>query len=175
MRLPVQITFRDMDRSPALEAAIREKTDKLERVTPDLVACRVTVAQEARHQHQGREISVRLDITTRGKEFAFTRKHHEDAFVAARDAFDAARRVLQDELHQRRGDVKQHAPTQRGVVARVDERGGFGFIEADDGRELYFSRENVVHPDFDRLRIGTRVEFLEEAGAEGPQAKRVHA
>jgi cold shock CspA family protein len=175
MRIPAQITFRDFERSAALEASIREKIAKLELVTPDLVGCRVTITQEARHHQQGREIALRLDITTRGREFAVTRKHHEDAFVAARDAFDAARRVLQDTVRQRRGDIKQHAPTQHGVVARLDGQAGFGFIEADDGRELYFARENVVHPDFDRLAIGTRVEFLEEAGAEGPQAKRVHA
>lgn len=174
MRIPVQITFRDIECSPALEAAIHEKIAKLELVTPDLVGCRVTVAQEARHHHQGREIALRLDLTTRGREFAITRKHHEDAFVAARDAFDAARRVLQDELRQRRGDVKQHAPTQLGIVARVDPQAGIGFIETADGRELYFARDNVVHPEFDRLAIGQRVEFLEEAGAEGLQAKRVH-
>lgn len=80
----MQIAFRDMDRSPPLAAVIREKTNELERVAPDPVACRVTVAQEVRHRHQGRDSSVRLDITTRGKEVAFTRKQHEDAFVAAR-------------------------------------------------------------------------------------------
>lgn len=99
----MQIGLRDRRRSPALAAAIRAKTHKLDRVTPNRVACRVTVAQEARHPHQGRATSVRLDITTRGKEFAFRCKHHEDAFVAARDAFDAARRVLQDEPRRRGG------------------------------------------------------------------------
>ena len=39
--------------------------------------------------------------------------------------------------------------------------------------ELYFSRENVVHPTFDQLESGAQVQFIEETGAEGLQAKRV--
>ena len=50
---------------------------------------------------------------------------------------------------------------------------GYGFIATPDGRELYFSRENVVEPSFDDLEIGTAVQFIEEPAAEGMQAKRV--
>jgi hypothetical protein len=32
-----------------------------------------------------------------------------DVYVALRDAFDSARRLLQDYARERRGDVKQHA------------------------------------------------------------------
>jgi len=56
---------------------------------------------------------------------------------------------------------------------RLDE--GYGFIETSDGRELYFSRDNVVHPLFEHLEPGTVVQFIEEMAAEGPQAKRVSA
>jgi len=42
-----------------------------------------------------------------------------------------------------------------------------------DGREIYFSRENVVHPTFDRLEPGAEVQFIEELAAEGVQARRV--
>jgi len=58
-------------------------------------------------------------------------------------------------------------------VARLFPEEGFGFIGTPDGDELYFSRDNVSHPDFDKLEIGSEVQFLEEAAAEGLQAKRV--
>jgi ribosomal subunit interface protein len=111
MKLPLQITFHGLDRSPALEAAIEEKAAKLEQFHPSIIGCRVTVTQESRHHAQGRLVNVRIDLTVPDRELAITNKQHEDAFVAVREAFDAARRVLQDALALRRGDVKNHAGT----------------------------------------------------------------
>jgi cold shock CspA family protein len=85
------------------------------------------------------------------------------------------RRQLEEEVREARGDVKIHARPLHGKVARLDDIEGFGFIEADDGRELYFSRDNVLHPAFEQLRPGTEVQFIEETAGEGVQAKRVTA
>jgi cold shock CspA family protein len=60
-------------------------------------------------------------------------------------------------------------------VARLFTDDGYGFIRTADGRELYFARENVVHPPFEHLVPGEEVQFIEEPAAEGPQAKRVTA
>jgi len=49
----------------------------------------------------------------------------------------------------------------------------YGFLETPDGREIYFHRNSVLHPGFDRLEIGTEVRFVEELGQEGPQASTV--
>lgn len=108
MKLPLQITFHGLDRSPALEAAIQDKAAKLEQFHPSIMACRVALTQGSRHHAQGRQVNVRIDITIPDKELAITNKQDEDPFVAVRDAFDAARRVLQDALAVRRGDVKTH-------------------------------------------------------------------
>jgi cold shock CspA family protein len=94
---------------------------------------------------------------------------------AVRDAFDSAKRQLEETARELRGDVKTHAPELRGKVARLRLDEGYGFIETGDGRELYFSRDNVVHPSFEQLEPGTVVQFIEELAAEGPQAKRVSA
>jgi cold shock CspA family protein len=90
-----------------------------------------------------------------------------------RDAFDAAKRQLEEVARVKRGDVKVHEVPQHGKVARLLAEEGYGFIATPDGRELYFSRENVVHPSFADLAEGTEVQFIEEMAAEGPQAKRV--
>ncbi len=105
MKLPLQISFHGIDRSPALEAAITEKAHGLSRFDSELITCRVTVEQEGRHQHQGREVAVRIDLTVPGQEIVVTRKH-EDAFAATNAAFDAVRRVVKEEAAQRRGEVK---------------------------------------------------------------------
>lgn len=173
MQVPLQIAMHGVRHSEALEAAIRERVAKLEQFHPHIISCRVTVEESSRHQRQGRQFTLRLDVHVPRKEIVVTRDHHEDAYVALREAFDAARRRLEDAIRETRGDVKRHPVPQHGRVARVFADEGYGFIETADGRESYFSRVNVVHPDFDRLAPGTPVQFIEAMGDEGPQAKRV--
>lgn len=109
----VQITFRDMDPSAALEARIRERISQLERVCERLTSCRVIVEAPHRHHHQGKLFHIRIDVTLPGGEIVVGRdpaEHHahEDAYVTVRDAFDALRRRLDDHTQRRRGDVKTH-------------------------------------------------------------------
>ncbi len=40
MKIPLQITFRDFDSSPAVDARVREEVDKLERFHPNIISCR---------------------------------------------------------------------------------------------------------------------------------------
>ena len=173
MQIPIQITFHDVSRSDALEAHIRQKAEKLEEFHSRIISCRVTVEEQHKHHHQGRQFRVRIDLRVPGKEIVANRDHHEDVYVALRDAFDAVKRQLEEVAREMRGDVKAHVVSQHGKVARLFTDEGYGFIETADGRELYFSRENVVHPTFDQLTPGSEVQFIEEMAAEGPQAKRV--
>jgi ribosome-associated translation inhibitor RaiA len=108
MQLPLQITFRGLSHSDALEAAIRERAVKLDRFHPRITSCRVVLEQAGRHQHQGKQFVVRLDIGVPGGEIAVNRDHDEDVMVALRDTFDAARRKLEDHAREQRGDVKAH-------------------------------------------------------------------
>lgn len=173
MEVPLRITFRDMARSEALETRIRNKVDKLEAFHPHIVSCTVTVEERHRHQQHGRQFNVRISAHVPGHEVVVNRDHHEDVYVAVRDAFDAAARSLEDLSRQQRGDIKSHDLPQRGRVARLFADEGYGFIVTADGRELYFSRDNVVHPNFEQLEPGTPVQFIESLAAEGRQAKRV--
>jgi ribosomal subunit interface protein len=108
MTFPIQITFHHMDRSDALEQVIRERAEKLGKFHPAITQLHVSVTSESRHSTKGREYRVRLDLHVKGGEYAITRQADEDIFVTARDAFDAARRLLESEIDTRRGFVKQH-------------------------------------------------------------------
>jgi ribosomal subunit interface protein len=176
LQVPLQITFRDVRRSEALEDHIRQKAAKLEEFYPRITSCRVTVEELRKHHAQGRHFRVRIDARVPGhQELVANRDHDEDVYVALRDAFDAMARQLEEVEREQRGDVKAHLPPQHGRVTRLIADQGYGFIETGDGRELYFSRENVAHPGFDELAAGTEVQFIEELAAEGRQAKRVSA
>ncbi len=175
MQIPLQITTRDVPHSAALDDHIREKVAKLELLYPHIMGCRVVLDMPHRHRHQGKLFNVRVDITVPGGELVVNREADGDVFVALRDAFDAAKRQIEDYGRRQRGDMKLHAPVYHGKVTRVNADEGYGFIETADGRELYFDFASLAHADFDKLEIGREVHFLEDIGAEGLQAKRISA
>jgi CspA family cold shock protein len=60
-----------------------------------------------------------------------------------------------------------------GKVKRLVQERGFGFITADDGREVFFHRSEVQGTTFEALREGQRVSFEVEKGQKGPRAIHV--
>ena len=179
MQQPLEITFRDIPRSEALEANIREKADKLDQFYEKIMACHVIVERPHGHHHQGQLYHVRIDLTVPGGELVIKRdpkEHHahEDPYVAVRDAFKAARRKLQDFARKQRGDIKSHEMPPHGIVSEIVPMMDCGRILSSDGREIYFHRNSVVDGYFDLLEEGDRVWYTEEAGEEGPQASTVH-
>jgi cold shock CspA family protein len=98
---------------------------------------------------------------------------HRRAKVAIREAFEIARRRLQDYERHRQRAVKAHTPPPTGRVTELFRDRGYGFIEAADGHTVYFQRASVLDERFDTLAPGSRVVFAEEAGRVGPQASTV--
>ena len=104
----LQITLRDMSPSNALEARIRRALQRLERLYSGIMGCRVVVEAPHHRQREGRQFVVRLDLAVPGDEIVVNRDHHEDLYVALRDAFDAARRQLDRRARRQRGQVKAY-------------------------------------------------------------------
>jgi|SRR5690606_25517316 len=94
MATPLQITFRDMDPSPALEARIREKMAKLEALDERITSGRVVVERLSARRRSGNEIGVLIELAVPGPNILIDDIRNEDAYVAVRDAFDAAERML---------------------------------------------------------------------------------
>jgi ribosomal subunit interface protein len=178
MQIPLQISFRNMDPSPAIEARIREKAAKLERFHDRIIGCIVVVEAPHRHHHKGKLYNVRIDITLPGKDVVVDRAKpldhaHEDVYVAIRDAFDAAARRLEDQARKMRGSVKGHAAPSHGKIENLF--GDYGFITTAEGDEVYFHRNSVVGVNFDTLEVGNEVSLVvaEEEGENGLQASTV--
>jgi cold shock CspA family protein/ribosome-associated translation inhibitor RaiA len=178
MILPLQITFRHLAPSPALETRIRTLATRLDKFSHHIMRCHVIVEPRSHHPHQGALFDFRIDITLPDEEIAIRHAHpadhaHEDPYVALRDAFRAARRRLEDYERKRRLDVKSHSGATQGRICELDAERGFGRIETGDGHVIYFHRNSVRGQRFQDLRIGTTVRFAEEAGDLGPQASSV--
>ena len=109
--LPMQVTFRQMDPSPAVEDAIAKRVEKLDHHHERITSCRVVVHAPHRHHHKGKLYAISVDLTVPGGEIAVNRSAaenhaHEDVYVAIRDAFDAVERQLADFQRRQRGEVK---------------------------------------------------------------------
>jgi ribosome-associated translation inhibitor RaiA len=114
MLLPVQVTFRHMEPSAAVEARARELATRLERFYDPITSCRIVFDTPPAHRSKGGPFSVRIDVTVPGGELFATSDNepeapHTDAYVAMRDAFEDIRRQLEDYARRQRGDVKRHS------------------------------------------------------------------
>ena len=111
MTEPIQIVFRDLPPSASLEASIRRKAERLLRLHPSVTACRVTVSRPPAHHHKGGHYQVRVDLHVPGTDFVAAREPdadngHDNVYVAARDAFRATKRMLQEHLRRQRLHVR---------------------------------------------------------------------
>lgn len=95
MQAPLQVTYRGIEASAALDSRIRESAAKLDQLHPRLTSCRVTVGGKDRQQSRGREFEVHIEAHAAGREAISTLKRAADPCVAVREAFDALRRRLQ--------------------------------------------------------------------------------
>lgn len=180
MAVPLQVTFKGMESSPALEARIREKAVRLERFERDILRCHVTIEVPHHHHRKGRMFRARVEVFVPRGEIVVTRESpqdhaHEDPYVAVRDAFDAVVRQLEDHVRKLDHRTTPNEPALvHGRVARFVAGEDYGFIETDDGQEVYFHRNSVAGHVFDRLRVGDPVRLTVTEGEKGPQAGVVH-
>ena len=105
IQVPLQVSFRNMAASPAIEEQIRQKTAKLEAVYDRITSVRVVVETPHRQHRHGKLFHVRIDVRVPGREIVVSRdpaEHHaaEDVQVAIRDAFAAVQRRVEDHVRE---------------------------------------------------------------------------
>jgi CspA family cold shock protein len=60
-----------------------------------------------------------------------------------------------------------------GRVKWFNDSKGYGFIEADNGQDVFVHFSAIEGGGFKSLAEGERVSFVEESGKKGPQAAKV--
>lgn len=177
---PVQITFRGMEPSQAIEQRVRDRTAQLERFCDQIRSVHVVVQAPHQHHHQGQLYETRILVHLPGEELVVNREGsrdhaHEDVYVAVRDAFDAAQRRIEDFVRRRDHRNKVHEVPVHGRVARLMPQDGYGFLETSDGLEVYFHENSVVEGRFADLTVGdeVRIELADRESDKGPQATTV--
>jgi len=181
MKLPLQLTFRDIEPTEAIKQYIEKRAAKLDTFDPNIMRCRVVVSAPHRHRQHGRHYRVHIDVTVPTGELVVDRdparhKGFEDLYAAVDEAFAQMKREIEDAVNLRRHRVKKHEdPYQRGTVIKLFHKSGFGFLETPTGDEIYFHRNAVLHDQFPKLQLGEVVRFVAERGDQGPQASSVIA
>lgn len=176
MKTQPHVVFRGFRASPALAARIEEEVADLEHIWDRITACRVSLERPHRRKRHGDHFVTRIELFVPGKLLVVDRdppehESFEDAYAALNEAFDMLRRQLREYVRVMRGHTKRHEHQETAVVSQLFPE--FGFLRAGDGREIYFHRNAVLNDAWNRLDLGARVAFAEEAGDQGPQASTV--
>ena len=181
MQIPLEITFHDFDPPAWAEDEIRQRVAKLDQLYDRLTACRVHVEMPHRQRQTGNVPMVHIELSVPGRSLVVSREPHRaqkkyaepDLHTAIRDAFKAAERQLKDFKQQIRGEVKRHDVMFQGQVSQIYPQNDHGFLLTKEGTQLYFHRNSVLNNDFDKLKKGDVVHYIETVGDTGPIASKV--
>lgn len=173
MKVPLEISSRNVDLSGEMEGLIQEKADKLNNFHDGIISCRIMVEVPHRSQRKGVFYNVRIDLSVPGGDVIVKREPGEDLYVSICNAFDVAERQLKEFADRQRGDIKRREGKPLGRVARIFPDDGYGFLEDAEGQEVYFHENAVIGGKFKDLAVGRLVSFVEREGDEGAQASSV--
>lgn len=183
MKVAPEITYRNVEKTNALDKLVNEKVAKLEQVCNHISSCHIVIEKIHDRPRSGSPYRVRIDMTVPpGHELvAESNPADENQYAPVdaviRDAFKAAvTQLTKLNKRQQESDKSQiHNDPEETIalVTKLFRDQGYGFIRSLDGQEIYFHSNSVLHNDFDRIEIGTGVRFEMEMGDEGPQATTV--
>lgn len=183
MEKPLQIAFKDTEPSEYLEGLIRERAERMEKLHPHIIGCRVVVEVPYRSAETFKPpIGITVEVEVPNKNMIVGKDHQErheaknDTYAMVNRAFDAVQRQLRAVAEMQRGEVKHHESAgETGQVVRLFPEQNYGFVEVRGSGDLYFTRNAVVSGSFDDLDVGTMVEITRATGEGpmGPQASSV--
>jgi cold shock CspA family protein len=180
MEMPLELCYREVEKTEALESHVREKAAKLEKLHGNVISCQVALERPHRSRAAGNPYRVRVVVRVPPEqEIVIARNPGEPAgddtvTGAVNEVFETVYRRLRKLGEIQRREVKRHPQQEaNAVVAKVFEDRGYGFLETADGREVYFHENSVLEDKFKGLKQGDTVRYVEQEGEKGPQASTV--
>lgn len=117
MQVDPEISFHGVDHSDAVEQYIRERIERLDRLSDEIIACRVVVERPHAHhnpsEHSGNRYRSRVEVTLPGDHELIGDKERGDdphlrVHTVVKEAFEAVERQLKEASERRRNEVKTH-------------------------------------------------------------------
>jgi ribosome-associated translation inhibitor RaiA/cold shock CspA family protein len=186
MQTPLEITFRNVEPSASAEAAIRNHVARLERIYERMTACRVRVDQRNQNIADTIPPVVHIEISVPGRKDIVIA--HEPGHLLQKykvpdlhNAINEAFRIAEGRLSKYKDKLTDHGSAERheavhefrGKISEVSPDQDFGFLVAKEGGLLYFHRNSLLSGNFDTLRHGDEVSYVEVMGDTGPVAHKV--
>jgi ribosomal subunit interface protein len=188
MQIPAEIAFHNIESSDDIEDAIRDHISRLERIYERMTSCRVRVDQRNQNAKGTIPPVVHIELTVPGGGdivVAHEAGHLQRKFQAPdlRNAINEAFRIAEARLAKYkdkrtdRTSAETHEAAQEfvGQIAEMTPDRDFGYLMTKEGGLLYFHRNSVLSGDFDKLRRGDDVGYVEAMGDTGPIATKVRA
>jgi len=181
METEPEITFHNMRKSEAIKADILKRIAKLEKFYGRLTFCRVSIEARTKQHRKGNIYDVHIEMRAPAGHLAVSRAPHHvkerTAHPTVRrsivEAFEAAESQLRSFNRKQHGEVKAHAAPVHGQVSELFPDREYGFILTNEGARLYFHRNSLMNGDFEKLKRGDEVHFVEGDGDTGPTAVKV--
>jgi ribosome-associated translation inhibitor RaiA len=184
MQEPLEIAFHGIESTPALEADIRARVDKLTKLYDRITHCRVSVEALHKQHRTGNVYEVHVDMLVPGAELVVSREPNKakeryanpDVHTALRDAFKAAERQLIEYKRQLGGEVKTQAPLLQAQVAELHPEEDYGYLLTNTGALLYFHRNSLMSGlTLEGLSRGDTLHYQPADGEAGPTAVKVYS
>src|SRR6056297_1842905 len=142
MDTPLEIAWRNVEKSETLDALIRERVEKLHRYFDRINSCHIAIECPHRSQHNKKEFHLRIEVRVPEHEIVISKDpgdkgDHFEPYITIRDAFDAMERRLETHSQKMRGETKTLSGPPQGVVVRKFDN--YGFVRMADGQEIYFA------------------------------------
>ncbi|MCF8036955.1 MAG: HPF/RaiA family ribosome-associated protein [Desulfobacteraceae bacterium] len=116
MEVPLEITYRNVEKSEDIDQLIREKAAKLDGMHDRITSCRVSVEKPQEHQRSGNNYRVRIDMRVPpGKELVVRREAGEgDMHDPLRSLITEAFKKISKQLKKVKGKQQETGkPTSR--------------------------------------------------------------
>lgn len=165
----VHIEGRQVEILPEWRAKIEKELARLQQHYRDpILHARVEIIGTPHHRLGAFEIHLVVNVP--GDTITLLRQG-DQVMPLVVEAFDALDRRLSQHSQMIQQQVKSHAEvSEQGRVVRLFPDGEYGFIETEDGLEIYFHANALKKGKFSGLAEGTPVKFAQEPGDKGPQA-----
>jgi cold shock CspA family protein/ribosome-associated translation inhibitor RaiA len=186
MQVPLEISFHNLKSEAWAEDEIRDHVARLEAIFSRLISCRVRVDQRSSNANGTIPPVVRIELGVPGHKdivVAHEPEHLQRKFQTPdlHNAINEAFRLAERRLGDFKDQMSEHPAGEQtggamefvGQVAEMPPAEDFGFLLTKEGGLLYFHRNSVLVGDFDQLRRGDEVTYVQEAGDTGPTASKV--
>ena len=115
MQSSINITFRQLAHSGAVEDRARKLASRLQRFNERIQQCRMTIERSGSPGDGAAPYLVKIDLTVPGAHIHADSRQidgigHKDVFLALRDAFNNAKRQLQDLHRDQYGSARSLRP-----------------------------------------------------------------